>query len=644
MYNNQVPEMNRLMWPILDLRSGQAPCVPPSCFYPQLQQYVPAIANYCAQLIQSKAQNNQIRILHFNVMAANNFQNQDFVELVTIVIDYVALCCSGNNNRPENVVPGASEEMIDLLCALNAHTIFQQYPQMLNGIQPNQVDLNDIQRCLGQLNVTRQKIQMMRNSLTQPVANNMGMPAPVWGGGGGNSLAFGMPNPNMPFANTNVLSGSQVLQNQVLQNNQPTASTSLLSAQQAPLSSTTAFGNKYSGNGTNANVQAPAVAAPVLAESSEVSTWVPSPSDPTALPYYPAFNPVTKSILLKRGPTGAIIPFIKEKERTVMDYKKHCLGTIFGDIPANFIPEAPTKALTQIAGNIGELNDALEKTNSPEGVAANATPMTYTKLIRESIIVDLSVEAAWINTILARLQVETNPMVYRSYAIILKPVIADKSYQDVIAAIGNADSYLKVRDILNRAKDTLPLSIWKAVNDRMTNAINDRVKNSLSLPGLFIVSFVEDIEELFTYIENKYGVVASEKLAEHQNTHIKSMFRKMDEKWLAENVPSLYLIDDVAPYAKNITYMNAWYSLTYLNCRSSELEIDFLKEVACMLTPELTPVLYDVAVNVFNDADVTGCDGPAKVEKHLLRTNDGYTLELTRGLLSSNCYLISLVE
>ena len=160
--------------------------------------------------------------------------------------------------------------------------------------------------------------------------------------------------------------------------------------------------------------------------------------------------------------------------------------------------------------------------------------------------------------------------------------------------------------------------------------------NMMSIPKVEITSFVEDWADLINLISTKYGSEIGATLMLGGD-----FIRTMALNTLDDAMTDQYLKESYGDYEnsgpKVIQFFSESLSCTMLNFLSAELDLDFDPSTAALLTKIDTRVFYDLAQLIYNTYGETA-------NRHLIRTLDGRTLEITKGWLASDSYLISLVK
>jgi hypothetical protein len=669
MYQNAQPlryDPTRLMHPFYNLTLDQPPYVPQFPAPPLVAPYIPLISAMCAIEIQSRAQTNALRIFMFNQYAVNNFANPDFESLVAAVVDYVNLTMAKRQvGHVEQAIQACVPKMVEMLCAIALRT----NPGLENYTDPASQGM--AVRVIQAFDQIAQEIQNMKRMGAAPVQTHMGGFQPQQGGqmhvhrGGfhGGFTQVGIsPQPSV---------GSSSLFNQ--------AGTTSGDAS-APVSGDRFNAGRY---GSMNRQPAPVLQQPFTPRTQVQPQEQPSMQtndvesveiDPTAIaerkpripykdqtyrgsttfPYFPAFHPSQHELVYEVQDDGSTKPILIERATNV-DYDKHALtATVFGTPPKKLELTDHVQMLARVQQGVKTMKDEAkpDQVQTPSELSGvERDPLTV--FVKKEWISDLTLDSAWaigqIERVKQNLNAAQNPDVFRVYAEVCSPSVGEKDETETVRELGQCKTFLELRDALNQALQTKSISqsLWGVVDQRLTDMANRMVLQNLSISGLKIEHFVDDIETLINYLDEKYGDLVQGAFLRHQRDHIAAVLQVPEEalsKPLTDNLLERFEFED--GQAPKVTYVTNCYSLTYLNVISYALDLELNADGAAVITKALTPMFHDLVTGLFDEVE----NQPEfiKFDRHLIRTLDGRILEATKGYLGETAgqkfYLLTLLN
>lgn len=614
--------------------------------------------------IQQNANKNPLRTFMYNQYSRSEpanappFNNPEFAMLIEAICEYIVL--EMNSNRYADVEKAAQNcvpQMCEMLCAINLRV----FPDLEAYVNQNVVQT--LRNTIAKFDETAQRIKNMRSG-NNGWNNNSNSGNNGWGGGNnwGNSNQGGWGN--------NQGGGSQNRWNNSGGNSWNTTgakpstggNTSLFNSddRRSSTNSGSGVGGKWA---SESPLKQPYEQRQVKAKEPEVIhqeeqqnqpieaslasgliKWQPS----NRFPYIPASAPTVGEIWLRKHPptreypNGLVEPFLKEKDSN-MDFDKHATGHVFGPVPRSLDISSAAATMSKIDQGVRKINNTVAMTETEK-----AAP-EVTTLVNQAVMLETSLESAWLAGALKRLTSPTGelPDVYRAYAKIAQPIITGVDMTDVIKNFGQSKTYIELREKLQASIDekTIP-ALWGEINHKLTVLVNRILQQKLALTGsdgqaITIDSYIADIEDLIQFLGKEFGQNVQQAFLKNQKDEIHSVFLTLDEK-NASVVTDNYLADMIFSEGNKpvITYVASDYSLTYLNCLSYELDIDLAKGLGTLITEAVTPVANAMLSGLFDDINERG----NSFERHLITTNDGRILEAARGYLGDKNFLLTLVK
>lgn len=123
----------KLMVPQIRIEVGNPSWVPRMVVPAELEAYVPGIISLIQIEVESKIGQGPLRMHAHNLVAANNFQNEHFVELVDIILKFIhAQMLSGSFNSIQQAVNALVGTVVGMWSAAQV----RQYPDLMQYLTP----------------------------------------------------------------------------------------------------------------------------------------------------------------------------------------------------------------------------------------------------------------------------------------------------------------------------------------------------------------------------------------------------------------------------------------------------------------------------------------------------------------------------
>ena len=586
-------------------------------FVPQLngvnQQLFAEYAGYvCAGLANVVSNNlwNAPRIFAFNMMAANNWQNANFAELVNVAFTILDLTMRQNYGRVDiNTIDAIIEQSVTLVVS----KLTCSYDAFKNICQPQEYNaaMQNLQKLNSYFNVMQTQPGVHGFQQPQQPQHQFGRAAPgiqnAIGGGGG-----GM---NMGSTQTN---------------RDPISQSKFFTKSSAPVKQ---------------NMQQAEVA-----ETLTVKDWKSSESQP----YRNFFNPLLETATYERLKDGNVIETITPIQENNVDRDKHRLVATLG----NNLRIGSTERIIEIGANAVDLSAIrpreLEKANKDQ----DTEPDVYvSQFIYPKVLVDAYKDAAIFTGRLQQFKHQDNslgPSVYRCFATVFSPQITVDSYNEILERLEKAKHFADVASILATSASGLQTSLsldigsqeeknkfidlgiyLSSIDDMMTGLVNSFLKNELSLENVNIDSFTSDVADIPGYLERRFNDRYLQAFLRYEKDIMNSLFSGVKVSSVEDQLYNIVFTEQ----SENLkfSFVPEQYSFTYLNVLAKELNLDNVEATATMISESRSPILFDVVQSLFRQ-----CEGmPIFPAHNLLITKDQKIFKLHKGYLSSNSYLIS---
>ena len=557
--------------------------------------FLQELLNALATEIYNNVNKNQVRVFHFNQCAANNWANNDFLELVNFTIQYI-------QHGQQSGMRGTLQEYVSYAVKLFASNNLAKFSALQQYC--SQEALNEaaqhVQTLQGIIGNMRQASQM-------PMMNRGGFQ------GQQNTGFGGAPSIGRNFnTNTGINTSTQ----------------GFMSAPKQEMPNIGGGFNKWDNMDTSTmNKPQEIIQEPPklpVNETDEVSAsegwsnWYPT----LEVPYIPAVRYRDYAISFKRD-NNKFIPVIRERDKSSMDYKAHLIPTSYGFLPREFgknlmTEETSVKAIMAGAKVIGQ----------------DVKTDLYEMVVNPNLLLDVGMDQVWFDASLDRLSAakngQTPSKVYHTIAVTaMNPIIDSVDHTAWVSDIRNSRTLSELRARIVAALDIIPKQLWRVLDRRLTDKLRRVLVLQMGIPTLNFDSFTEDYEDVVKAIETKHGEVFRELLEKHQLEIIRSAIGVLDDE-SAETLTSASGGEGERNY--KVTYIARRVTLTLLDFTVHELSIEVPSQVGVAITQDQAPEFHRLATEILKLHDSES----NPTEAHFIRTSDYYTFEIARGYLGKD--------
>lgn len=669
--------------PTLPVAPGQPPFLPQIEYLPgPLQPYYPMIVSMLIMELQNKMAQNAARMHAFNLMAQNNYQTTEFVNMVQLYVgyldawmrvgpgaqqaisvdqamsatlpDYVGCYCLASvsdfryilNYLDQNAashVNSAAQGMQEILRMIQlAQGGMNQQPGYQQQMQPMQQIHNG--HMVGHFPSHAGRTIQSRTLQSATTASGMGV-----GGAQGlfdNSRAEQAPlrQPQQTMSNRGPSRYAQQLNkmldaqegktaggyqtHQQTQQAQPMAQTATGTASFRSQMPKTAFPMSKQPLGMTEVKSEAAAPAPTPAAPPAELKWKPSEHQPYRVLY--DFTKFKEKLSVVNGDVISITLPLNPEELTNMNIEDHALTR----------PPVPRY-------------DATGLDSSGEEAPTDQIPVVpkFELEIFDDQLLELSTQVTQVITGLRyRISKANAPKAAAKcyQAVMIDLVTVDdkekvKSYQELIARLAACNSFKEGVEVLDEIADVPADRLFFTRLDRLL-AEEINLILAMNVPELRIDSFYTDVLHIVPTIARKRGEAVSQSFAANQRRFFRQLMATYDEKQLADNTEYMlkeyvYNSEENPEGWEAAMAMLAWEtSFTHLMLASYELNITLAPGASGVLTEKTTPELYSLADQLLNMTDGEG------YRRHYLITSDGLQLMVARGYLNENAYLVRRVR
>lgn len=633
-------------------RNDAPPYIPNNIVCPPNMQYMLPVI--CAMIANEASQRCGVhpgRTFLFNQLSSNNWVNNDFCTVVSTVVDLLMLNMGKNLYR--NIEEGVSSAVTDAM-SIYASLNFQTYPA-LQSVTPPEI--------VNEAHKNNQAFYSLSNEIANFKARNQSgfqpplqqhpqmMVNPAFGGGYPSQQNYPQPQQfTNPYQGNAPLSGNSGLFNK-------SSTPQGMPIMQQPKSSSGKYdylkpsvpqGQKsiyVTENVTHIKAE-PGTSTAYFQPEKEL-VWSPS-----IYQFYPlTINPFKEKLLLREvaNPVSckmAVISYIEPLKGPELDREKHKITTMSqiytAHIPDNYGTRAESlkdSVSKLFAIEPDEINN-LKKANEEERDEFEHV-LTH---IEPSWVFDSFIENAIFSSRLTQREHILNGTectVYRTYRIISKPIISLVDHSDFIDDISTCKTFNDVAVLLHdaisfRNNDTSLVTLCYEIDKLLKKEINHVLTNKMSLNGISIDSFIDDVKDLPDYLNNAYGDKYEQTFVDFQRAYIPRMISTLrpDE---VENFRESLMDDRDLESKVVINFINQTYSLTFVNVENFELEIKPFDDCASSIIEEHQPLMYKIVSGIFTQDR----DTDRECLHNLIITADDVIYEVQKGLIGNNFFTIN---
>lgn len=637
-------------------------------------QVISGIVTMCAnEITQGTQAGTPFKIFAYNFFSKGNWQNQDFLLLVSFVVAFVDTEMLSSQFRDPNaifqsqIIPDAIScyysqllsvpnlrSMIDSstvhALSINAGLFQNKLSQILNlygrsGVQ-TPITLSAQGMISQQNQFPNQNMQMMQNM--QGMQNNpmnRGMQPPMYQVGnqafqqrnmfntGGNNNQFYNGNGNSEiFSNRGVISDTISFEPD---NNSPTV---------APVQVVEKNPEMFNQNVT--------IVDNINLDETTRERWRPSEKQP-----YLVLHDRTKYKAVYYYDEGDVIEIIKplnESEITMpMDQNKHTVG-LLGNTLRIKSPEPIEEVMRQIEKLRSFTSLDISKSREKAGSEKEERIETLEEYIDTHPRCEMFLEEAIFQA--RKEHIARGNTVFRSFVLIARPLVSKYSkYKSLLSdlfgqrSLSDMSTYLQQMTInINQKEEALsdaeqsPTTskkldelqelalFFSRVDKQITEVVNSYLRNNISIP-VSIESFTSDWKDLMPWVLSRYGKEAMNALHLFDIQAI-SQFVIIDENSEKD------FIERLADNVSMITFLPQGYSLTFVDRFAEQFIPELDKNVPLLIIKDEFPILFDLAYSAEKQRNSMSF----VPDYHLLITKDEKVFQLYKGAIGGpETFLIS---
>ena len=376
-------------------------------------------------------------------------------------------------------------------------------------------------------------------------------------------------------------------------------------------------------------------------------------------PYHPAYDSRIQRLFYTVDSDNNVIAVLQDKnesEISMMSFDQHSIGRI-PTRPARFTPTV--NRVSESITNLPNVDVQVDiKTSNRFVMDTSETAASITCRIESATSGELNEPNQGIRTNIA----VADPLPCENMAM-------SRYYRSVINEIGNSGNFDDAIRIMKNLTSPEDLYLVNRINAVLTEEVCTvlrvnlmlRIKNGADA----IDNFMNDACGLDAFLREKKGDDIANALKEQEAKILSRCLNTLSEEEtvsytqdLTDTIPA----DEIPPEASAdpeeleayhlrftaekaqqeakpcFAYLTHNITYTYLGAYAYQLSIAMVDNLPCMLTQKGSPMLYAMAVDLFSDELVRGC----QFRRHYFVTKDGIRFEVARGYLNKSAYLIAL--
>ena len=633
------------------------PCLPQCSWLQQFPDVVTRAAVSVANTVTQAAQQNPARTFYYNCCCENNWRNNFFTEAVDFAVSMAVVMASrGLCRHPVEAVDRTAQDTVSLMVSKYIY----EFRELQAFCSPEQV--NAAFQNMTTLNEQMQAINMMRQGGQLPM--QQGYPQPNQGYqqyGQGNSIQ--VPGRGNPYGQQYQAPGQYPQGNLSYGNNTPQygAPATLGGHQQAApedrfTQRASAMLDRYervNGNeqpnlkqgeyfqGRDKPLPEP-IKAPEAGDPDKkytIADWKPTASQYCLRAYsydqkYPTYE-------FRAGELCEIVD--KNFKGIDMDRAAHTLGQ-----PKSYNTGDWKAAFTKLEENVNVMQKTVSATAIEDELVdgSEATAYVWPKVVLTSWLDDMIFVGRQHQRRAQKDNMKNN--VFCCFGILAKPYTTfidvmkymdspkPEKFEEVKNFIFKIGYFADHDDDLSESAKASMVSFGIEVNRVMTKYINDFLAIGLSLTGVNIDSFVDDIEGLRSYLKNNHSTRYAEAYDQFEHDLVNRVFAESNYEIAEMQRAALFDPDsEDAENAATLTFLSTGYCLAYLDVLDSDLNLNVQKEPR-LLTEGSMPLLFKTAKTVFGKKQYLDM----KPAKYLVITRDNVIYEIHKGYLGHEAYMI----
>lgn len=219
------------------------------------------------------------------------------------------------------------------------------------------------------------------------------------------------------------------------------------------------------------------------------------------------------------------------------------------------------------------------------------------------------------------------------YADVVDEVATDKAMIVEIMKLATSKDLLELIERLNSKAASWQQSVWTHVHDRLTDMVNHVLEFNMQMDEWSITSITEDYSDLLAALDKDNGPSIPAAIRAHETEIIKTALYVLSGERFTRYAE---LYQDGRDVSDKVLVLADRISVTEVPWNASDLSLEFKKGCGA-ISEALLPNLYKAVKSIFARCDTSD----VLFKHHVILTNDGVDLEIHRGWLGKDFFLIS---
>lgn len=610
--NNQHPAMAQISQMI---NPQNPPPVQVNC-HPNLQQSLGFVCGALIDQIQQRAGQNPARMFMFNLLADRNYQNSDFVILVSTTMEMILMRMATSNGAVlNNVISQCVGELVNLWLGY----VIPKNMQIMQSVMTPQMS-QDVNRMNQDLQALQGMVQSFKNQASMASMPGQSQVMQGYNNGGFNN------NQQRPVNNGGFAGWSNPSNNNQGGNN-------------------TSMAGRFDTGSNNANVvqeniaamkntvkPAPEPVAPVVDAVIPNAHWNSSDWTPSVdQPHTKAFNPAKKFSVIDDNVNGNLIQTLMDKK--MFNEEEHKLPGIVQTSIIKFEPyaEMQKESLNVVTAFIAEHNK-IEDDNVPP-TKHTVLPAWIIETAYENFSFNLSARAVFDYT---------DAVAVIGKGIIGRMFTRESNEAGFLAALNAQNTFHDLLDVFENYASTINPKLWVYCHNLITKKINSILVDNLGIEQS-VESFVGDYNDLLHWIDDNYGERTTLLFTSNAGGVIRSLFIHQEEDVVSNLNAMLYSADDAEKfdeYSERTVWATEHIIQATLTIPSNAIGLELENSYAALVEADECLFVHTLIKSMFDNAKKED-----EFFTHFyIETSDGLLLEAFRGWQVQGSFLIKVVK
>lgn len=359
--------------------------------------------------------------------------------------------------------------------------------------------------------------------------------------------------------------------------------------------------------------------------------------DPKA-PYTPIYNAEKFVLFHLKFPNGTVIDRLEPRTKDMdMDYVRHETDPKIRTVELEKRRQEGGEIVPdwKLATHVRESKrEGLYLSTPTENTAESDLPINQPRVL-ETVPITHSLQEGLLRLsgFAKSSEVEAGQLVEMVFEVVT-PLVTSGELGSVMKIFESATSFEEFRTRLYDHRDVLTDDVSAMIDQRLTLSINDGLRYHMGLANWSIDSFADDYLDLLVALKNQYGDNLVNSFVENAPEMIGRSMAVLSDDGLANYLTAQDIA--VANAADCMLIFRDRCNVTQVPWSLADMKLDLSQ---ASLIPESMGEFREAVLAIFHRTE----DWPVSFAHRYLQTSDKKLLELRRGYLDDNAYLINLV-